>query len=413
MRKAVVRDPIIPILILALAARIAVIVVYGDPHNDYYWEYGEIARSMLGGDGYSYFSTNSLEPQHYSAFANPAPSAYMPPGYVAFLLPFMGIDSPPVRNISIYAVQTLLALLAIGLLFRLTDRMLGRSAAVLTALIAALLPEFLYAVLSFTPTVLYHLLVVLLFLRLLPLTEKNTDPTNRSWDIGLLLALLIYLRSEMALFALLLIGFCFVQRRFRRGLVIGAVTIALLLPWSIRNAMVFDTVVPMTTSFGLNLYRGNNTDYIGSFGTTEIMAELRELDKENFEPEMNALYREYAFDYIAEHPERVPIDMAKKIVYLTVFDPHYAPSRNLLYAVPNVLLSLLAILGLIRTWDPRRYRPVYLWLFSSLAVILIFFALPRYGTMMKILTIPFASAAALDLYTRIARKRTGSGRNGE
>ena len=78
------------IIVLALIVRLIFIFSFSDLKKDYYWEYGEIAKNIIHGNGYSLFHFNGNALEHkYTPDADILSSAYMPPGYVAFLLPFM------------------------------------------------------------------------------------------------------------------------------------------------------------------------------------------------------------------------------------------------------------------------------------------------------------------------------------
>lgn len=407
MIASLLRKPLLPILLLAFAARVAVALLYADFHNDYYWEYGDITYNLLAGKGYSYFVVNDLEPQPRLPDADPSPSAYVPPGYVLYLAPFLAVDNAPLRNGLLLLSHILLSTISVWLLYRLTRRLFGEHAGLLAAAAAAFLPEFLYANLSFTPTVLYHFLILLFFLSLSETDDEKKsgrEGTGRTIGIGLLAALLIYLRSEFVLFLLLAAGLLLWRREFRRALVIGGIPLVLILPWGVRNYAVFDRPVPMTTSFGLNLYRGHNPYYIGAWGDTALQEELRALDRRTFEIGMNRIYRDRAFAFMRENPGAEVKNSLLKLVRFWSWDPYYAPSRSPLYFVPNILLFLLWGIGLAGSFSWKKFRYYYLFFASSIITVVVFFPLPRYQTMMKILALPFAAHGALRLYRRVGRR---------
>lgn len=386
--------PLRLILLLAFAARVVVVLLYADFGNDYYWEYGEITNNLLAGKGYSYFVVNDLKPQPRLPDAVPAPSAYVPPGYVAYLAPFLLIENPAIRNGLLLLSHILLSTVSVWLLYSLAGRLFGERTALLAAAVAAFLPEFLYANLSFTPTILYHVLVLLLFLALAELDKGR----GKLWGIGVLAALLIYLRSEFVLFFLLLLGTFLWRREYRRVAVVGGIVLAALLPWAVRNYTVFNAVVPMTTSFGLNLYRGHNPYEVGAWGDDELAAELLPLDRRTFEIEMNRIYRDRAFDFMRKNPGREAENSLVKLVRFWSWDPSYQPSTHPLYFLPNILIFLLWGVGLAACFSWKTFRYYYLFFFSSIVTVVLFFPLPRYQTMMKILALPFAAWGVLLLY---------------
>ena len=94
------------IIFLGLLLRISAVLFLGDFKSNYYWEYGEIAKNIVNGNGYTLFYIEDAKIKHlYNENVEPAKSAYMPPGYVCFLLPFMLIDNIEFRNILIYFIQ--------------------------------------------------------------------------------------------------------------------------------------------------------------------------------------------------------------------------------------------------------------------------------------------------------------------
>lgn len=412
MIASLLRKPLPLILLLAFAARAAVALLYADFHNDYYWEYGDITYNLLAGKGYSYFVVNDLEPQPRLPDADPSPSAYVPPGYVLYLAPFLAVENVPLRNGLLLLSHILLSTISVWLLYRLARRLFGENAGLLAAAAAAFLPEFLYANLSFTPTVLYHFLILLFFLSLSETDDERKEGSKRTGTgqaagIGALAALLIYLRSEFALFLLLAVGLLLWRREWRSALVIGGIAFAALLPWSLRNYAVFDGPVPMTTSFGLNLYRGHNPYYIGAWGDTALQEELRALDRQTFEIGMNRIYRDRAFAFMRENPGAEVKNSLLKLVRFWSWDPYYAPSRSPLYFVPNILLFLLWGIGVAGSFSWKKFRYYYLFFASSIITVVVFFPLPRYQTMMKILALPFAAHGALRLFGRMRRRPAG------
>ena len=94
------------IIIIGIAARIIFAAVFIDFEDVNYWEYGEIAKNVIEGKDYSlfYFSGGGLE-YLYAPESNPFPSAYMPPGYTYFLLPFVAIEGNVLRNILIFSMR--------------------------------------------------------------------------------------------------------------------------------------------------------------------------------------------------------------------------------------------------------------------------------------------------------------------
>ena len=124
------------IIVLALIVRLIFIFSFTDLKKDYYWEYGEIAKNVIHGNGYSlfYFKGNELE-HKYSPGTEILPSAYMPPGYVAFLLPFMMVNDLTTRNILILLIQTIISIGSICLIYKFTKKYFSDISALIAILI--------------------------------------------------------------------------------------------------------------------------------------------------------------------------------------------------------------------------------------------------------------------------------------
>ena len=109
---------ILYIMALGLFLRLAMLFAV-DLHSENYWEYGEIAKNLLSGRGYSlfYVHQNSIELK-FSQDNIPQQTAYMPPIYVLFLLSFLMMKQIILRNILLIATQSFLGTGIILLLYK-------------------------------------------------------------------------------------------------------------------------------------------------------------------------------------------------------------------------------------------------------------------------------------------------------
>ena len=213
------------IIILGFLLRVLTVLFLGDFTNGYYWEYGETAKNIINGKGYSlFYIENSKLEHHYKENAKPAESAYMPPGYVFFLLPFIWISDVVIRNALIYFLQIIIASFSIYLVYLLTLKLFNEKTALIAAFLSAVLPEFIYSVLSFTPTVIYHLLILYLLILLLSFKRIRTCYLY----IAFLIALTIYFRSEFFLFFLMIVTFLLAQKELKVSAKIFFIVLILL-----------------------------------------------------------------------------------------------------------------------------------------------------------------------------------------
>jgi len=376
------------IILLGIILRISATIIWGDFTKNYYWEYGEITKNILHGNGYSLFYMENSELQHqFKEDINPAKSAYMPPGYVFFLLPFMYLNDIAVRNVLIYLFHILFASIVIYLVYLLTKKIFNERTAIVAAIISALLPEFIYAVLSFSPTVIYHLLVLSILIIFLNFEKIKF----RYLYIAFLIALTIYFRSEFVLFFLMIVLFFLLKKQYIISTKLFFIVLILILPWSIRNYLVFEKVVPLSTSFGLNLYRGNNAEGIGSWGEDETEAKISMLGMDNLELEVNKIYQSKAVEFFQANPDQVIKNAFVKLYYFWVYYPNEQRSAHPVYLIPSIFLLLFFLYGIVVSYDWKKHHFTYMFLIFSTIVVVIFFPMARYQTMMKIAMIPFAS----------------------
>jgi len=165
----------------------------------------------------------------------------------------------------------------------------------------------------------------------------------------------------------------------------------LILPWSIRNSIVFDSLVPMTTNLGQNLYRGNNSSDVGWWGEEIMIEKVKELPRDrSFEIHMNQLYLNRAINYTKDNPVRFISNGFRKQFELWVFNLSDTRAKILIYLIPTISIFGLFIIGIIRTFNVSKYKYFYMFFLQTTILSAIFFSLPRYQTMMKVLILPFA-----------------------
>jgi hypothetical protein len=388
-------------IILAVAAlgiflRIIFVWQFVDIKSINQWEYGEIAKNIVHNNGYSlfYLENDSLE-YKYIEGVKPFSSAYMPPGYVLIILPFYFIENNFIINLIIISLQIICSAAIIFFLFKLCENYFDKNVAIVSTLIYAILPEFIYACVSFSPTVLFQLLLVLIFYRL-----SIKDKLNKlDFLFPILLVFVIYLRSEFILFVLFLLAFFIIKKQYKIVLINLGIIIILILPWSIRNSIVLDSVVPVTTNFGQNLYRGNNASDVGWWGEEIMIEKIKGLPRNNsFEVHLNQLYLDRAINYIRENPLRFISNGFRKQFELWVFNLNDPRSKLLIYLIPTIIILVFFILGSLKSINFSKFNLFYLFFLQAIIISAIFFALPRYQTMMKILMLPFASVGILFLF---------------
>ncbi len=397
------------ILAAATILRIGASAVAYDFSNEYYWEYSELAKNLLAGRGYSLFSAGGELLDHRFDPADTAlPSAYMPPGYVLFIVPFLAIGNAGLTNVLLVLVQTVLALFTILLVYMYTRSVFSERAALAAMFIAAIAPEMVYAVLSTTPTVLFQLGIMLVFY----LTRHpEWHVSGRTWTLVTLISVVLaYLRFDVLLFVVAMIAIHIHGRSWRKPALALAAVALLLLPWLARNYQIFDNAIVLSTSQGLNLYRGHNDVGIGTWGNEHVAEALAKLPRdERFELAMDSLFRHEALGHLVSHWDVDFIASISKVFYLWSFNPLQERSGYVVVGVSMVLVVVLAMIGTFRNLEWSAVRIPVLFLIASTIVGVAFFALPRHQTMMKIALLPFAGRGIESLLMMLSLRRNRQG----
>jgi 4-amino-4-deoxy-L-arabinose transferase-like glycosyltransferase len=375
-----------------------------DLNQTEFYEYGEIAENLYAGKGYSLFYPGD-DQLNFRSFeeADPQPSAYMPPAYVYFLFPFFLIKNFAVRAAAIIFVQIIISVITIYLMYSYASRFFGERYGLMAAAFSALNPEFIYSVKSITPTVIFHFLILLLFLLLYKfLAGKNLRTLLFASAIT---AALIFLRSETLLLAMFIWLYFFYKKEYKHVLAYIAVVVVLISPWVIRNYAVFDEAIPLTTNFGINLYRGNNEFGIGVWGTPQMINDVIISSKNKpLEIAMNNLYKKKAADFIFSQPKIAITNAFLKLFDLWIYNMHYERIKNYAAMFVYPFFFLFSLLGFIRFYAPHKFAFEICFFIASSISAMIFFTIPRYQTMLHIIMIPFFAAGIMFLYEKMGPK---------
>ena len=394
------------LFLVTFVIRAGVSIYYYQQNDIQSWEYGVLAKNLVAGNGYSlfyhgeFYNPKKLINGKDKSGIRPAPSAYMMPGYPLFLAAMYRIfgDKP---YLAVFLLQSLLAAFIVVMIYKLTLQFARSGVALIAAGIYILLPEMIYTTVSIGPTVFVHFFIMIV---IYALTKKSPGrfSFSDSFLIGIILALLLYLRPAIAMFVIVLLSYFFIKRYFKQAVIIGIIVAACLSPWVVRNYMVWNEFVPFTTTTGLNLYRGHNPYYPGFWQTKEIEKQIDALpDSKYFEIKMRDIFTAHALEEIRLHPFKEIIFAFKKLIYMWGYYPYDTRTQNLFYLIPWFFLLAFFILTLVLKFDFQWKKYIYFYLLACSINSVLFFALLRYQTLMKIAVIPLAAQGIVlvwDLY---------------
>lgn len=260
-------------------------------------------------DEYDYlrFADHLVEKGMYSMHGDES-SAYRPPGYpvleAAVLLPAKWLGLPRSVPLVILRIINYLALiLSAFLLYRLVCMRAGAIGGLLAAIMLIGYPlNFFTAGTLYPQTLALFLLVVMLTL----LFGKKEHTSRDYFVLGLVVSVAVLVVPSFIFTLLIICGWLFltqVKERIKPVVLVLVGSAILICPWIVRNYLVFDTFVFISTNSGVNLLLGNSENTGPNSGVNvdlsryEMEAETRGLG----ELERNKFYTKKAVEYILDN----------------------------------------------------------------------------------------------------------------
>ncbi|MGD0797870.1 MAG: hypothetical protein ABR910_09120 [Acidobacteriaceae bacterium] len=352
-----------------------------EDHFQFGWEAGRIARALVTGYGYS-------DPFANAFLAHTGPTAWIPPLYpllMAGLFRLLGVYTPASAWMLLVINSAFSAATALAV-WEIAARCLNQRVAIWSAWLWALYPAAMqYAVrwpweMSIT-TALFSFTLVLA-LRMLgvgspglsdlrpPLQSVPSNPNLRTTDngqrtmswlfLGLLWGLIALSNSTLIVFLpvcvlwILIPALC--QPSAPWNLIVRDVTLAALvflacvLPWTIRNARVFQAFIPLRGNLGAEMYMGNGPgsngllmEYDHPFQSAEQLRLYAQMGEVRYVAMRGALARAY----IAQDPGHFLADVARRIYFFWVSVPHPADDPWYVEAGRVLNFAFISLAGLM------------------------------------------------------------------
>jgi 4-amino-4-deoxy-L-arabinose transferase-like glycosyltransferase len=238
--------PLIAILLIAAAARAAVIIA--TPH---YHPVNDAAD-------YDRYGVSLADHATYPASTLGGPTAFYPPGFpvlLALVYRAVGAGSMSTRWAAGRIAQALLGVLAVALIYMIGRRLKGRMVGLTAAGLAAVYPPLVLAGSSLMSEPLY---IALTLAAVLAALVHRQSPRGLRYAVlaGVLAAVVAMTRGNGIFFVLPLVFLVWSERprrswsSLRAPLALLAATLIALAPWAIRNTIVFHKFVPLGTETG-------------------------------------------------------------------------------------------------------------------------------------------------------------------
>jgi 4-amino-4-deoxy-L-arabinose transferase-like glycosyltransferase len=372
---------------------------------------GSTARHVVLGEGF-------VSGDHSSGKV--MPTAVALPLYVYFLalvFSIFGIYSVP-SAIIIEIVQSFTAAFTCIVFYHLGKRF-SETVGLLAALGIAFYPaSILFSVMRIGPTVLVVLLLGLIMICVFRIQEHW-----RSRDAlicGVLMGITALAEPTGALFFVASCGWLLLwssHHRFaavRCSILMATACILCVLPWTIRNYLVFNAFVPLKSALGMNLLQGNNLYangvtfddyYSGKYElfTDQEREKLRRLN----EVQRNKIMQEKAIGFIKADPKRfVELTLRRIFYYWSFVNPYRPTPHDNLRIVTYGPVFILAVIGLILACR-RRWREGSLFLALIVFYPLVYYitqvTLNRYRYGVEAFLLVLASYATVELVNAVRR----------
>ena len=339
------------------------------------------------------------------------------------------------------ALQVALGGVIVLLVFALARRLFSTRVALMAAALAAVNPGLVYLSALLMTENLYVILLLLLMLVLVREWKRPTGSVAGFAVAGLLAGLCSLTRPTAFTVALLLSGVTLVfaregfGTRLRKVVVFMLVTVALVLPWSVRNYIQMGGWVTFTTHGGITFYESNNIlNYeVPEFRGIVVLPRraVPDWDKIRDLPEVEHDRRAWkmGIEFIRGHPGefsrmawwkfarfwrvRSGLNLAGAAGFEERGDSVMArlASRVDIFALYWIPVLPLFVLGLLTTW--RHYRkllPLYVVVATHVLLSLIFHGSLRARMPIEPIITILAAAAIAWIAAAVSRYRAVGGR---
>jgi len=378
---------------------------------------GEIAASLAAGNGFAWPADSSYCP----GTTHPTPTAWQAPVYPLILgatFRAFGIYSPA-AFVAAIILQSLTGAVGCVLLFSIGRRIWGGATGLLAGLLFAISPSAIYfaiqKVSSITLVVVLLLALVLLLLRL-AVTPSLTKGVVCGFVMGVVLLTEPTIGAFCPFAALWFLLTAPTRWRTRLTIIaLMAVTACLIiLPWQIRNYMLFHRVFLIKSNLTRELFLSNYAE-----GAEDWEREKR-LVVAAHDGERSALYRSRFLESIAQRPARFAQKTLRRMTKFWISSPgegdrkHPPNAMDLVVGVAYFAILATGLAGLILTrLRGKEVRLLVLALFSlPLPYYITWFTRFRYRFPVEPVLMLFAAYALSELFS-VLRQTTGRALPGE
>ena len=377
--------------------KIFISLYFGDVSIDMEWNI--IYQNLVN---YGEFSYHEL-------YGTRLPTVYMPPLYPYFLysFSFLGFDQLTTVKLILLS-QCILSFFSLIIFFKILKNYFDEQKSYIISIIYFIFPLNFYAstqISSVSIQVFCFIFFIYFFLNLRTLRDYLF--------LGLFSSLSILVRGEFWLLFLILIIFRILInfKNFKYFLLTLVVTLLMISPILLKNFKTFDRIV-ITKSFGYNLWRGNSDELNinGNFYNIDVLKDdfiKSDEDIKKFDLYVDNFFLKKAKENLTNNPYKYIKHYFNKFFAFSIFNynSNYPNYYNPLVFIPEIIISVLAILGIIINIINKRDYEILIMILYYLALIPIFFVLPRYKLFILPLYFIFASQFLIYLSNIFSKKQ--------
>jgi hypothetical protein len=406
--------------------------------------YHNLALRVMDGHGFSFGE------RWWPGTAANEPTAHWSYLYTIYLVVIYSLFGPsPLLARILQAI--IVGIIMPWLLYRLTFRLFAPKArgegmftyspavaraqriSLLAAAIGAVYIYFFYYTASLITEGFYISAILWTFDTAVSLTQ-STKISTRQWALlGLAMSITVLLRQLFLLFLpFLLLWLWWAKRPRLTSFVLPvAMVVLMILPWTIRNYLAFDHIVPLNTNSGFAFFWGNHprygTQFIPILPSGEYFRMIPEaLQAQGLnEAEMDSALLSEAFDFITAEPGRYILLSLSRIPTYFMFWP--SSESGLVSNISRVgsfgLFLPFMVYGLylslrysFASWRDRLASPftlLYLFILVYTGIHILTWTLIRYRIPVDAILVIFAGYGLLDLAERVQTRRQFSANPGK
>jgi 4-amino-4-deoxy-L-arabinose transferase-like glycosyltransferase len=240
--------------------------------------YLRLGINFTDGNGYTNPLVDFLNldrAQRHEPLIAPQPASFYPPGYPVFVGSVIWVvyHTPISDDAAVPAVeyvQALLGVLTILMAFALARRVFDARVGLAAAAMVALFPNLITTTATLQLETVFVELSLAAMLVLLPAATREDPRLGRLAVAGAFMGAVVLVRPTIAILIFAFLATRIVARRPWRETAIAAAVlvgsmVAVVVPWTVRNAIALHAFVPVSTNVGATICPSRNPEATGGF----------------------------------------------------------------------------------------------------------------------------------------------------